>query len=67
MWFHKDLPKGALEQGADMCVQSMHKVTGALTQASVLHIKSQLVDVERLATNLHIVQSTSPNYLLRKF
>lgn len=62
--FHKELPKGALEQGADMCVQSMHKVTGALTQASVLHIKSQLVDVERLATNLHIVQSTSPNYLL---
>ncbi|MBQ6786850.1 MAG: aminotransferase class V-fold PLP-dependent enzyme [Lachnospiraceae bacterium] len=64
LYFHEDLPKGALEQGADMCVQSMHKVTGALTQSSVLHMKSQLVDVERLAANLHIVQSTSPNYLL---
>lgn len=63
-YFHEDFPAGALEQGADVCVQSMHKVTGALTQSSVLHIKSKLVDVERLATNLHIVQSTSPNYLL---
>lgn len=64
LYFHEALPKGALEQGADMCVQSMHKVTGALTQASVLHMKSQLVEIERLITNLHIVQSTSPNYLL---
>lgn len=64
LYFHEELPKGALEQGADMCVQSMHKVTGALTQSSVLHIKSQIADMERVAANLHIVQSTSPNYLL---
>ncbi len=64
VYFHEKLPKGALEQGADLCVQSMHKVTGALTQSSVLHIKSQLADKERVAANLHLVQSTSPNYLL---
>lgn len=64
LYFHKELPAGALEQGADMCVQSMHKVTGALTQSSVLHIKSSLADREKVASNLHIVQSTSPNYLL---
>lgn len=64
LYFHEDLPEGALEQGADMCVQSMHKVTGALTQSSVLHIKSKLADKERVKSNLHIVQSTSPNYLL---
>lgn len=64
LYFHKALPKGALEQGADMCVQSMHKVTGALTQSSVLHIRSQLVDIDRVSSALHIVQSTSPNYLL---
>lgn len=64
LYFHEALPKGALEQGADMCVQSMHKVTGALTQSSVLHIKSVFADKERVAANLHIVQSTSPNYLL---
>ena len=64
VYFHEQLPNGALEQGADMCVQSMHKVTGALTQSSVLHIKSERVNKEQVAANLHIVQSTSPNYLL---
>lgn len=64
LYFHDDLPKGAIEQGADMCVQSMHKVTGALTQSSVLHIKSNCVDMDKVSENLHIVQSTSPNYLL---
>lgn len=64
VYFHPKFPKGALEQGADMCVQSMHKVTGALTQSSVLHIKSRLADQERVASNLGLVQSTSPSYLL---
>jgi arginine/lysine/ornithine decarboxylase len=67
VYFNKMLPMGALESGADMCVQSMHKVTGALTQSSVLHIKCHGVGkeaFERLAQNLHLVQSTSPSYLL---
>lgn len=64
MYFHEALPQGAIEQGADMCVQSMHKVTGALTQSSVLHVHSSLVDMDRVTSALHIVQSTSPNYLL---
>lgn len=67
VYFHDELPMGALQAGADMCVQSMHKVTGALTQSAVLHIKSHGVceeALERVAENLHLVQSTSPNYLL---
>jgi arginine/lysine/ornithine decarboxylase len=67
VYFDKRLPMGALEAGADMCVQSMHKVTGALTQSSVLHIKNHGVGgecFERIAQNLHLVQSTSPSYLL---
>jgi arginine/lysine/ornithine decarboxylase len=64
MYFSDKLPKGALEQGADMCAQSIHKVTGSLTQSSMLHVKSELVDVEKLEANLHIVQSTSPSYIL---
>lgn len=59
--------RGALACGADICVQSMHKVTGALTQSSVLHIKHHGVRedaLSRVAENLHLVQSTSPNYLL---
>lgn len=67
VYFHEKLPMGALEAGADMCVQSMHKVTGALTQSSVLHVNSELIDsiaLTKIVDNLHIVQSTSPNYLL---
>jgi arginine/lysine/ornithine decarboxylase len=67
VYFDDRLPMGALEAGADMCVQSMHKVTGALTQSSVLHIKSHGVGeeaFERIVQNLHLVQSTSPSYLL---
>lgn len=59
--------RGALECGADICVQSMHKVTGALTQSSVLHIKGHGIQehvLSRVAENLHLVQSTSPSYLL---
>jgi len=64
LYFSEELPDGALVQGADMCAQSIHKVTGSLTQSSMLHVKSQLVDVDMLEANLHIVQSTSPSYLL---
>jgi len=45
----------------------MHKVTGALTQSSVLHIKNHGIRTDvlaRVAQNLHLVQSTSPSYLL---
>lgn len=67
VYFHGALPAGALAAGADMCVQSMHKVTGALTQSSVLHIKSHGIGEDilaRVADNLRLVQSTSPSYLL---
>ncbi|WP_206458987.1 aminotransferase class I/II-fold pyridoxal phosphate-dependent enzyme [Anaerovorax sp. IOR16] len=63
-YFSDLLPKGALEQGADMCAQSIHKVTGSLTQSSMLHVKSKLVDQKCVDANLHLVQSTSPSYLL---
>lgn len=63
-YFSDLLPLGALNQGADMCAQSIHKVTGSLTQSSMLHVKSKLVDQNRVDASLHLVQSTSPSYLL---
>lgn len=62
--FSDRLPAGAMEQGADLCSQSIHKVAGALTQSSMLHIKKGLVDIDRVRANLHLVQSTSPSYVL---
>ncbi len=63
-YFSEKLPEGALTCGADMCVQSLHKTAGALTQSSLLHVKSSSVDVELLKRSLQIVQSSSPSYIL---
>lgn len=62
--FHPDLPKPALAAGADLVVQSTHKVLSAMTQASMLHIKSSLIAPDRISQALQLVQSTSPSYLL---
>ncbi len=63
-YFSDKLPEGGLAQGADMVVQSIHKVTGSFTQSSMIHVKSELVDRAQLEANLHLVQSTSPSYIL---
>lgn len=64
-YFSDKLPDGSINQGADVCSQSIHKVTGSLTQSSMLHINhNSLIDEERIEKNLHIVQTTSPSYLL---
>ena len=63
-YFSEALPEGALASGADMCTQSFHKVTGSLTQSSVLHVASKQIDVDFLRNNLQMFQSSSPSYLL---
>ncbi len=62
--FSERTPAPALELGADISIQSTHKTLGALTQASMLHIRSVLVDYREVARHLGILQSTSPSYLL---
>jgi arginine/lysine/ornithine decarboxylase len=62
--FHPDLPPSALSLGADLSVQSTHKVLGAMTQASMLHIQGQRIDPHRVSKALQLVQSSSPSYLL---
>ncbi|MBV9388804.1 MAG: aminotransferase class I/II-fold pyridoxal phosphate-dependent enzyme [Chroococcidiopsidaceae cyanobacterium CP_BM_ER_R8_30] len=62
--FHPDLPTPALASGADLAVQSIHKVLGAMTQASMLHIQGNRIDTTRLSQSLQLLQSTSPSYLL---
>ena len=62
--FHPDLPISALEAGADMVVQSTHKIIGAMTQSSMLHIKEGHINVKRVKNVLQLLQSTSPSYVL---
>ncbi len=62
--FHRDFPISAVEAGADMAVQSVHKILSALSQGSVLHVNSDRVDVSRVKKVVSMLQTTSPNYLI---
>lgn len=62
--FSNRLPVSALEAGADVSIQSTHKTLGSLTQSSMLHIKSRLIDKDEVARQLRVLHSTSPSYLL---
>ena len=57
-------PPSALTLGADIVVHSAHKTAPAMTMASYLHIKSTLVQKEKLAYRLQMLQSSSPSYPL---
>jgi arginine/lysine/ornithine decarboxylase len=62
--FHPGLPPSALQSGADVVVQSTHKVLSSLTQAAMLHQQDKRVDHQRLSQALQLLQTTSPSYLL---
>ncbi|AGK97883.1 aminotransferase class I/II-fold pyridoxal phosphate-dependent enzyme [Clostridium pasteurianum] len=62
--FNDRLPISAINAGADMCAQSTHKIIGALTQCSLLHVCSDRIDMHRVQQILNIMQTTSPSYIL---
>lgn len=61
--FHKDLPSSALEQGADIVIQSTHKVLGSLTQSAMVHVQGKFIDFAKVSKCLQLLQSSSPSYL----
>lgn len=62
--FNEDLPISAMEAGADICCQSTHKLIGAMTQGSMLHIQGDLVDSKRVKSILNMLHTTSPSYVI---
>ncbi len=62
--FSELLPKSALQCGADACAQSTHKILGAMTQCSMLHVQGKRLSVQRAADVMSVLTTTSPNYLL---
>lgn len=62
--FHRDFPISGVEAGADLVVQSMHKILSALSQGSVLHYNSKLIDLNRVRQTVSLLQTTSPNYFI---
>lgn len=58
------VPPSALSKGADLVIQSTHKMLTSMHMTSMLHMKGQLVSRERVAQVLGMIQSTSPSYPL---
>lgn len=62
--FHPDFPPNSNQMGADLVIQSLHKTLPALTQTAILHMNGKTVDRERVDRYLHMLQSSSPSYVL---
>ncbi len=57
-------PRSAVECGADIVINSVHKTLPAMTQTALLHVQGKLVDRGKLKKYLTIYQSSSPSYIL---
>ncbi|MFH1453650.1 MAG: aminotransferase class I/II-fold pyridoxal phosphate-dependent enzyme [Armatimonadota bacterium] len=62
--FNDKLPMSAIDAGADICVNSTHKLIGGMSQASMMHLKGTRIDRGKLQAVLRIFLSTSPNSFL---
>ena len=68
--YGREFPQSALELGADLVIQSIHKTLPSLTQTALLHVNlnrdkgGPYVDIGRLERFLQIYQSSSPSYVL---
>ena len=62
--FSDEFPETAVEQGADIVINSVHKTLPSLTQTAVMHINYGIVNVDKIKRYWNIYQSTSPSYIL---
>ena len=62
--FHDYFPENANRLGADIVIHSVHKTLPSLTQTALLHMNGSIVDRKRVERYLHILQSSSPSYVL---
>jgi arginine/lysine/ornithine decarboxylase len=62
--FHPDPPTAAIQAGADLAVQSLHKADGGLCQASLILLGGDLVDPVDLKLRLDLITTTSPSALM---
>src|SRR3954452_20578196 len=62
--FHPDLPPSAMDAGADLAVQSTHKLAGGLQQTGLIHWREGRVDSELMEEAFREYVTTSPSYHL---
>lgn len=57
-------PKSAVELGADIVIQSMHKTMPTLTQSALLHMGTTYIPYDQLIKSLRMTQTSSPSYAM---
>lgn len=68
--FHEGFPTSAIELGADIVIQSLHKTLPCMTQTAILHWKAQTWNqnpqemLRALKKYLGIYETSSPSYVL---
>lgn len=62
--FHPYFPGNSNQAGADIVIHSLHKTLPSLTQTALLHMNGGLVGREKVRRYLHMLQSSSPSYVL---
>lgn len=62
--FAEDYPPDGISAGADVVIQSTHKILGSLTQSSLIHYQGELAPWPRIKSFLAMLQSSSPSYIL---
>lgn len=61
--FHSYFPQAAIQLGADVVIQSLHKTLPSFTQTAILHMNKGLVRQEDIIRFLSIYETSSPSYL----
>lgn len=62
--FSDKFPKKALSLGADLVIESMHKMLPAYTQTAALHVMGDRVGCDVIKKYLSVFQTSSPSYIL---
>ncbi len=62
--FHPELPPGPIEAGADLAIGSFHKSITGLMQTSIVSVKGDRIDKERLHLAFDSLETTSTSSLL---
>lgn len=62
--FNAIFPRNANEKGADIVIHSVHKTLPAMTQTALIHLNGNIINRESVRNYLHMLQSSSPSYVL---
>lgn len=55
-------PVSSVKLGADIVIQSTHKVLNTMTQTGLIHVCSNRINLEELSERINMIQSSSPSY-----